>query len=166
MTKVYLFGGTIVMLAMLDMPGWSLSAIEGPPEIVSAQDAAQVVEVANVKTRGDIVSGLLINESPQIARDIQLVVRQTWMWDNERHPGADSPGRAEFFTAHTEIPPHGTVAFTYDTGPLSQRTDGHFETYVQVVGFTEVGTGATSTGAAAAPLPGGSGWRGATNASY
>jgi len=153
MTKVYLIGGTIVMLAMLDMPGWSLSAAAGPPEIVSPQEAAQVVDVANVKTRGDIVSGVLINESPQIARDVQLLIRQTWMWNNERHPGADSPGRAEFYTVRTVIPPHGTTAFTYDTGPLPQRTDGHFETHVQVVGFTEVGTGTASTGAASA-----SGW--------
>ena len=147
MKKVYLVGGTIVMLGMLDMPGWSLPATAAPPEIVSAQQAAQVVEVTNVRTRGGTVSGLLVNESPLVARDIDLVIRQSWIWDNERHPGAVSPGRAEFYTVHTEIPPNGTAAFTYDTGPLPQRTDGHFETYVQVVGFTEVGTGTTSRGA-------------------
>jgi hypothetical protein len=166
MRKIYLVGGAIVMLGLLDTPGWSLSAVAGPPEIVSPQEAAQVVDVANVKTRGNMVSGVLINESPQIARDVQLLIRQTWMWKNERHPGADSPGRAEFYTVHTAIPPHGTTAFAYDAKPLPQRTDGHFQTHVQVVGFTEVGTGTASTGAAAAPLPSGSGWSGATSDSY
>jgi hypothetical protein len=150
MRKMYLVGGAIVMLGMLDTPGWSLSATAGPPEIVSPQQAAQVVDVAHVKTRGDTVSGVLINESPQTARDVQLLIRQTWMWKNEWHPGVVSPGRAEFYTVRTTIPPHGTTAFTYNTEPLPQRTDGHFETHVQVVGFTEVGAGAMSTRTAAA----------------
>jgi hypothetical protein len=166
MRKIYLVGGAIVMLGMLDMPGWSLAATAAPPEIISARQAARVVDVADVKTRGDVVSGVLINESPEIARNVQLVIRQTWLWKNEFHPGAVSPGRAEFYTVHTAIPPHGTTAFTYETGPLPQRSDGYFETHVQVVGFTEVGTGAMSRRSAAAPLPGGGGWSGTANASY
>jgi hypothetical protein len=145
MRKIYLVGGAIAILGMLDMPGWSLSATAAPPEIISARQAARVVEVTDVKTRGDVVSGVLINESPEIARNVQLVIRQTWLWKNEFHPGAVSPGRAEFYTVHTAIPPHGSSAFTYDTRPLPRRTDGHFETYVQVVGYTEVGTGPAST---------------------
>jgi hypothetical protein len=154
MKSAYLLGSTIVTLAILEMPAWSLPATAAPQQIVSARQAARVVDVTNVRAHDGVVSGVLVNESPQTARDVQLLIRQPWIWNNERHPGANSPGRAGFYTVHVEISPQGTAPFTYDTGPLPQRTDGHFETYVQVVGFSEVESGTASTGAATAPLAG------------
>jgi hypothetical protein len=72
--------------------------------------------------------------------DVRLLIRYTWHWNNERHPGEDNPGRAEFSVVPLEIPPGGSVPFGHDASPpLPARSDGHFTTAVEVMGFTEVG---------------------------
>jgi hypothetical protein len=141
MKNICLIGGVIIIPSML---GGLAPAMAAPPEIVSPRQASQVVAVTEVKTRGSSVSGLLVNKSPEVVRDPQLLIRQSWLWNKEFHPGDDSPGRAEFYTVNAEIPPHGQTSFSYDTAPLPRRTDGHFKTTVQVTGFTEVGTDTTS----------------------
>jgi hypothetical protein len=61
------------------------------------------------------------------------------VWGNERKPGSDNPGRVAYYTVHEELPPDVSVAFTSTPSPpLPERTDGHFDISVEVVGFTEV----------------------------
>lgn len=149
MKNIYMVSGVI---AMLGMPGWLRPAAAVPPEVVSAQQVSHVITVADVKARGSTVSGVLINKSTQVVRDVRLLIQQPWLWKDEHHPGSVSPGIAGFYTVPAEIPPNGRVPFSYEIGPLRQRTDGHFETFVEVAGFTEVGIQTSSAGSRANTL--------------
>jgi len=102
--------------------------------------AAEAVVVRNVTVTDGTVTGDLVNTSHRLVRDVRLLVRHTWLWAGERSPGEDSPGRAAYPTVHEDIPPGGSRAFTVRPDPpLPVRSDGHFETSVEVVGATEIG---------------------------
>ncbi len=134
--------GTTVVIISAAMPAVSAAA-----EIVvaSQQQAAQAVSVRDVRLQGDAVSGVLANESSTPVGDVGLLVRYTWVWDNERHPGGKNPGRAGLYTVTGPIPPGASVPFTYRVSePLPQRSDGHFNPLVEVVSFTEFGSTSAS----------------------
>jgi hypothetical protein len=102
--------------------------------------AAEAVVVRNLTVTDGTVSGDLVNTSNRLVRDVRLLVRHTWLWTSERSPGEESPGRAAYPTVHTDIPPGASRSFTVGvTPPLPERSDGRFETAVEVVGFTETG---------------------------
>jgi len=102
--------------------------------------AAEAVVVRNLTVTDGTVSGDLVNTSRHLVRDVRLLVRHTWLWASERSPGEESPGRAEYPTVHEDIPPGGSRSFTMRADPpLPVRSDGRFETSVEVVGFTESG---------------------------
>jgi len=108
--------------------------------IVSGGDASRLVGLIEVKVNDGTVSGVLLNKSPHPIREVELLIDHAWLWSDERHPGEDNPGRSEYYTVHGEIPPSGSVQFTYHPSPpLPHRADGHFETSVQIVGLVEVG---------------------------
>ncbi len=120
-----------------------VSGIQSKPAIsatlLSADDVAQVVDVRNVTVKEGMVSGELVNKSSRPLRDVQLLIRYTWLWNNEFRPGKDDPGMAVYYTVEQEISPGRTVSFTYKPSfPLPSRPDGHFETTVSVAGFTEI----------------------------
>ncbi len=107
----------------------------------SSEQAAATVAVHEVHVgSGGRVSGVLENTSPRVLRDVRLLVRHTWLWRKERESQRDNLGRAVYYVVPDEIPPDGSVSFTYKPEPpLRTRSDGHFETSVEVVGFSEVG---------------------------
>ncbi|HEX7409937.1 MAG TPA: hypothetical protein VF515_20145, partial [Candidatus Binatia bacterium] len=72
-------------------------------------------------------------------RGVELLLRQTWLWNDERHPGTDSPGRTLPFTFRADIAPNASAPFTFQTPPLAQRSDGRFVTTMDVISFSEVG---------------------------
>jgi hypothetical protein len=111
-----------------------------PQTIASGGEASTTVAITDLKVRGGSVSGMLVNKGPQPVHDVRLLIRYTWHWNNERHPGEDNPGRADFSVVPLEIPPGGSVPFGHDASPpLPARSDGHFTVAVEVMGFTEVG---------------------------
>jgi hypothetical protein len=115
----------------------AVAAAEAP---VSPQEAAQVVVVTDLSVQDGSVSALLANKSSRVVRDVRLLIRHAWVWKDERHPGADSPGTAEYYIVHNAIPPGQSLRIAHTPSPpLPQRSDGHFETSVEVVGFEEVG---------------------------
>jgi hypothetical protein len=102
--------------------------------------ATEAVVVRNLIVTDGTVSGVLVNTSHHLVRDVRLLVRHTWLWANERSPGEDSPGRTTYTTVHEDIPPGGSLPFTVRPNPpLPVRSDGRFETSVEVVGVTEIG---------------------------
>lgn len=104
-----------------------------------AEKAAQVISVRNVKVQDGVVSGELANTSKRPLRDVQLLIRYSWRWENEFKPGSDEFGTAVYYTVEKEIPPGGRASFTYKpASPLPSRPDGYFETAVSVAGFTEI----------------------------
>jgi hypothetical protein len=117
---------------------WAQSAMA--EDTVSPQQAAQVVTVTGLNVRNGAVTGTLANGSPHEIRDVRLLIRHAWVWKDERHPGTDNPGTSEYYTAPGTIAPGQSLRFTHaPSPPLPERSDGHFDTSVQVVGFEEVG---------------------------
>jgi len=101
---------------------------------------AEAVVVRNLTVTDGTVSGDLVNTSPRLVRDVRLLIRHTWLWTSEQSPGEESPGRAAYSTVREDIPPGGSRSFTARANPpLPVRSDGRFETSVEVVGFTEIG---------------------------
>ncbi len=112
----------------------------GAAQTIADDRASQPVVVRDVVVRDGAVSGLLTNTSPRLVRDIRLLIRHRWLWRNEKTPGTDNPGRAEYHTVRENIPPEVSVKFSYRPNrPLPVRDDGYFQTSVEVVGFAEVG---------------------------
>lgn len=109
-----------------------LIADDGPDRVVVVRDVTA--------TPQGIVSGTLVNRSHKELRDVRLLIHHTWFWKKEMKPGDDSPGRVDYYTARSALPPDGEVKLSYrPEPPLPDRDDGHFETTVDVVGWTEIG---------------------------
>ena len=115
-------------------------AATGQTEIISAADATPEVEVMNVQSENGLVSGVVINRSPEPVRNVRVLIDQVWYWNNERHPGDFSPGHSEFYTVQGTIPPGGSLPFRIESPPLPQQADRHFETMAHVTEFTQIGT--------------------------
>lgn len=111
----------------------------GAATLLSREKASEVVSLRGVEVKGEEVSGELVNQSQRLVRDVQLLIRYTWLWKNEFRPGQDDPGMAVYYTVERSIPPGQSVRFTYKpSSPLPSRPDGTYETTVSVAGFTEV----------------------------
>jgi hypothetical protein len=98
------------------------------------------IRVSEVRLDGDTVTGVLTNTAPRAVEQVRLLIRYVWLWNDERNPGADSPGRAAYSTVEDRIAPGGRTVFTYRPAvPLPARADGRFTAAVEVVGLTEIG---------------------------
>lgn len=114
-------------------------AAKQPPDL-SPSPLEQIVAVRDVRGNDELVSGVLVNLSDRVVRDVRLLVDRSWLWAHARPPSdaADDPGRVAVHTVPGQIPPSGQLPFTYRGGkPLPQRADGRFETSVSVVGFDQ-----------------------------
>jgi len=112
------------------------------PETISVlppPEASKMVAVRNTTFQDNTVSGELLNLSSHRVREVELLMRHIWHWNNEFRPGANAPGAADYYTVKTEIPSGATERFTFRVpSPLPARSDGYFETVVTVAGFTEI----------------------------
>jgi hypothetical protein len=89
-----------------------------------------------------IVSGTLVNRTDHSVRDVRLLIRHEWLWNEEMSPGPDylNPGRAVFHTVEGVIPAQGRKEFVYRPDPvLRGGGSGSFRTKVEVAGFTKIG---------------------------
>ncbi|MGD0949212.1 MAG: hypothetical protein ABSA52_17520 [Candidatus Binatia bacterium] len=133
-TRIWIFGA---LLGILSLPLHGATAMA---PIVSSSEAAQTIVINGLTVREGSVSGTIVNKSSATVRGVKLLLLQTWLWNNERHPGTDdSPGRTLPFTFAADVAPHASAPFTFQTPPLPQRSDGRFVTTMDVTGFTEVG---------------------------
>jgi hypothetical protein len=148
--RVKTIAGSVVDLALGALIAVSFATVGFPSRTAVAEDSVgavkqslqQMVEVRDVRTQPDQVSGVLVNLSSKAVRGVRLRIDRSWLWADERHAGGaeESPGRTAVYTVPGEIPPGGRVPFTYrsDT-PLPQRSDGRFETSVSVIELEQVG---------------------------
>jgi hypothetical protein len=127
-----------------------LAAIGFTGRIAGAEDSAggapqhlqQIIDVRDVRTEPDQVSGVLVNLSTKVVHDVRVRVDRAWLWADEHAAGgaAESPARTAVYTVPGEIVPGGRLPFTYRSAtPLPQRSDGRFETSVSVIGLEQVG---------------------------
>jgi hypothetical protein len=100
---------------------------------------AQEVVVRRVSAGDDTISGVVVNQSDDTVRDVRLLIRHSFVWGNEFHPGPDSPGESYFTTVRDSIPPGSSVHFDVRMPtPSIADAEGHFNTAIDVVGYTEV----------------------------
>src|ERR1044072_6525063 len=71
--------------------------------VLLRQEAGKTLEVSNVKVDDGTVTGELRNNSGNAVRDAQVLIRYTWLWKNEFHPGSDDPSRSASHTAPGEM---------------------------------------------------------------
>jgi len=110
-------------------------------KMVSRDEASSQLQIENLQTSSDgTASGTLHNTTQMVIKDVKLLVKHTWAWKDERHPGDVSPGTSAFFTVPGPIPAGGSAPFSYKPNPaLPDRTDGHFTTTVGIQEFSQVG---------------------------
>ena len=136
MTYHKLAGFTVLSLAVtfvaLAPAAWSQS-------VRDRADAPRILTVENVTFNDGEVSGEVANKSPNTVRDVQLLIRNTWLWNKEFKPGKNDPGTSTYYTLPKEVPPGGRVSFTFKpSSPLPKMAGGHFDRSVAVAGYTEI----------------------------
>ena len=105
----------------------------------SQEEVQRILVIEKFAAQDGVVSGEVHNRSSRTVRDVQLFIRHTWLWDDERHPGKLDPGTSTFHTLQQEITPGGTARFNFaPSPPLAKVAGGRFVTTVSIAGFTEV----------------------------
>lgn len=128
-------------IALFAAVGLASQALAAETTLVPAGQLQKVVEVRDVGAAPDQVTGVLVNLSSKRVRSIQVRIDRSWLWADERHPGAetDNPGRSAVYAVPGEIGPGGRLPFTYrPDAPLPERRDGRFETSVSVVSLEQI----------------------------
>lgn len=119
----------------------SSAALADDAKIVTRNGATAPIEVLDVKSAADgSVTGTLHNTSSAVIKDVKLLVKYTWYWKDERHPGDDNPGRSAYVAVPGEIAAGASAPFHYAPDPPPpKRTDGTFKTTVGVQEFAQIG---------------------------
>lgn len=123
-------------MAILMVVGFGAASAQ---TVLTSTDAAKVLKVEQLNAGADRISGVIANASPHTVRNVLLLVEYHWLWNNERHPGQDSPGRTETIRIDKELAAGASTPFSYTPSPpLARRSDGQFMPEVVVGGFTVV----------------------------
>jgi hypothetical protein len=157
MRALALTGIGVAVLLGVRVPYAAAQADAGDTAVVQPERLAGEVAVQDIRVGADRVSGVLVNRSGRLLRDVRLRIRHQFLWNRERHPGRDDPSRVTYATIAGEIPPGGRMPFeTPLDAPLPARADGRFRTWVEVAELTAFpAEGATSgVGAPAPATPG------------
>ena len=131
-----LFGCTVICLALFAM----LSAHAARSQTVRERtEIAAVLAIENLSVQEGVVAGEIFNRSRHTVRDVQVLIRNTWLWDEEFKPGKDDPGTSIYYTLPRDIPAGGRLPFTYSPSPpLPKASGGRFEITVAIAGYAEV----------------------------
>ena len=122
--------------------GLSLSLIAATAHgqtVLDSNEAARTVEVRNVNVSENVITGEVVNRSPHLLQNVELLLQFHWLWKNERHPQENSLGRSVFLTLDRNIRPGESAAFTFKPDPpLPARPDGQYMAEVTLAGFAVV----------------------------
>jgi hypothetical protein len=138
--KVFLRKWFIVLTGLCLAVFMSVFAPQAYSQSIRSKDEiAAVLTIENLSVQAGIVSGEVRNKAKHELRDVQLFIRYTWLWDDERNPGKPDPGTSEYTTLKKTIPPGEKLSFTFKPSPpLPKIAGGWFETSVTIAGFTEI----------------------------
>lgn len=106
--------------------------------VLPRDKVAEIVALEDVVIKDGVISGKLVNQSSRPIRDIELLIRHVWIWNNEFRPGEDNRSQAEYYTVKTVIDPGKAIPLRYEFSRPSTSADGYFLTTVSVAGFTEI----------------------------
>lgn len=111
--------------------------------LVSGEEVSQALVVRDVNEQpGGTLTGVLVNKSEEPISNVRLLIRHTFLWARERKPKEpeENPSRAVFYDLDVTVPASGAIPFLYrPEPPLADRSDGRFESFVEVVSFHAVG---------------------------
>ena len=125
---------TVVILALI-----SLGASAQAQKVRSEEETARILALEKVTVRDGVVSGEVRNKANHPVRDVQLFVRYTWLWDDERNPGNIDPGTSTYYALKETIQSGEKIDFTYKPSPpLPKIAGGRFETSVKIAEFAEI----------------------------
>jgi hypothetical protein len=142
--KVFLSRQTSILIMFVSLLlGLTLTLSPKPSfsqTVASHEQAGSVLTIDNVTVQDGTVTGQIRNQSKNTVRDVQLFIRYTWLWTNERHPGKDDPSAAFYPAMAGEIAPGGSMPFKFTPSPpLAKRSGGKFEApSVSIAAFTQV----------------------------
>ena len=121
-------------LAIVSLPTTAQSQ-----KVSSDEETARIVVIEKTAVQNGVITGELRNKSSHDVREVQLFIRYTWLWDDERHPGKSDPGTSTYYTLNETIQPEQKINFTYKPSPpLPNLAGGRFQTSVKIAGFTEI----------------------------
>jgi hypothetical protein len=107
--------------------------------VASREEIASILSVEKIAVANGTVSGEVHNRGPYSVREVELLIRCTWLWDDERNPGKIDPGTSTYHTLTTEIRAGGNLPFTFTpSSPLLKVSGGRYEISVTVGGFAQV----------------------------
>lgn len=107
--------------------------------VLTEDVASRALALKDVEVTPSIISGTIINNTPHTVRDIELLIQYHWLWQNERNPGQDSPGKAFMVKLDGELQPGGSLPFDFTPSvSLPVRTGGRFMPEVDIAAFTTV----------------------------
>jgi hypothetical protein len=108
-------------------------------KVLAPHEAAKVVTVRDLKATPSEVSGVIVNNTPHMIRDVEIAIEYHWIWANEFKPGRADPGRSFVVKLNKELRPGESVPFRFvPDPPLEKRTDGQYLPEAVVTGFTTV----------------------------
>jgi len=100
-------------------------------DVRTREEAERILEIENATVTDSAVSGEVVNRSRNTVRDVQLLIRHIWLWDD--------PSTSAYYKLEKDIPPGSRVPFTYQPAiPLPKMAGGHFVTTVAIGGFAEL----------------------------
>jgi len=125
-----LFAGMLVLTA----PHSAMSQ-----RVASREEIAIILSIEKIAVANGTISGEIHNRGPYSVREVELLIRYTWLWDDERNPGKIDPGTSTYYTLATEIRAGGNLPFTFTPSPpLPKGLGGLYEISVTVAGFAQV----------------------------
>jgi hypothetical protein len=108
-------------------------------KVLTHEEADKMVSIKDLKATASSVTGVVVNNTPHIIRDIEIAIEYHWMWANEFKPGPVAPGRAVTIRLDKELRPGESTTFRYvPDPPLENRKDGQYDIEAVVAGFTSV----------------------------
>ncbi|HEV7732750.1 MAG TPA: hypothetical protein VGR62_11335 [Candidatus Binatia bacterium] len=122
----------------LTIPALAVTTMVFAADVVPPAHVERMVAVESASRVGDTVTGRLVNRTNDVVTDVQVMIRDTFSWTNERSPGSDDPGQATNAVVKGPIPPGGSVTFELTEPAPPHRTDGSYETAVSVISFTKL----------------------------
>ena len=120
--------------------GGSLGIGQASAQTVLTEDtASRALALKEVEVRPEKISGVITNNTPHTVRDIELLVQYHWLWQNERDPGQNPPGRSVTVKLDGDLRPGGSLPFDFKPSTsLPVRSDGRFMPEVDIAAFTTV----------------------------
>ena len=112
-------------------------AVEVTSTLVARGESERRVEIRNVRYDAGTVAGELANHTADEVRNVRVLMTDTFLWTDERHPGPDDPSRGRAVTVAGPIAPGATLAFSESLGPRPDRHDGHFVLRVTLLGLAQ-----------------------------